>query len=150
MPADGSPHPQAAEILTPELTPFFEREVAKEREWMKAQQRSSGVCFSGMSEVSRKPRTNRDMIRDAQFAMQRDHDGREAYLASYLGKARKSIADGCRKAEQLHARLHDVGTALSRGDGSACRKAEDAAAAMRELRQVVSDLEVFVRLTGEG
>jgi len=148
MPADGSHHPLESVIITPELRPFWEREVAKERAWL-AENAGRGVCFSGMSDA-RKPRTNRDMIRDAQFAMQREQDGRQAYLTSYLGKARKSIADGCRKAEQLHARLNDVGSALSRGDGSAPRKAEDAAQAMRELRQIVADLEVYVRLAGEA
>ena len=149
-PADGTPSliPEAGDILTPALMPFFEREVATERAWMDEQKRSSGVCWSGMSEVSRKPRTYRDMIRDAQFAMQREQDSRQAYLTSNLGKARASIAKGCRAAERLHARLNDVGSALSRGDGSAIRKAEDAFATMRELRQIVADMEAFVRLAG--
>lgn len=151
MAADGTTHTfhdEAREIVTPALAPFFQREVAKEREWLSEMRRSSGACFSGFADTTRKPRTNRDMIRDAQIEQQRAEDGREAYLASYLGKARKSIADGCRAAEQLHARLHDVGSALSRGDGSATRKAEDAQEALRDLRRLVGDMEAFVRLAG--
>ena len=147
MAADGTPN-LAAEIISPALMPFFEREVAAERSWLAEQKRSSGVCWSGMSEVSRKPRTYRDMIRDAQFAMQREQDSRQAYLTSNLGKARASIAKGCRAAERLHARLNDVGSALSRGDGSAVRKAEDAAEVLRDLRLLVADVEAFVRLAG--
>lgn len=149
MAADGSNHPdEARAILTEQLRPFFDREVAKERAWEAEMQRAKGVCWSGMSEVSRKPRTIRDLIRDAEFERQRDEDGRQAYLTSNLGKARSKIAEGCRKAEQVHARLNDVGSALCRGDGSAVRKAEDAAATMRELRQIVADLETYVRLVG--
>ena len=71
---------------------------------------------------------------------------REAYLASNVGKARTAIAKACRATRELDACLEDVGAALSRGDGTEIRKAEDCAETLMRLRLLVGDLEAYCRL----
>lgn len=90
MPADGSTHPLEGVIITPELRPYFDREVVKEREWLAANA-GLGVSFSGLSDVSRQPRTVGEVYRDAETAMRRDaeraNSPRRTFLVALKGVA---------------------------------------------------------------
>lgn len=71
--------------------------------------------------------------------------GREAWLASPTGKARKAIAKADRLAADLSRRLADVATALSRGDGSEAAVIR-MNAALLDLRLMVGDVEALARI----
>jgi hypothetical protein len=83
-------------------------------------------------------RTIRDF--DATLAV-----GREAYLASPTGKARKAIAKADRLTRGLTEALAGLSCVLSRGDGS--ERARTALFdAMLDLRIACGDVEALVRL----
>jgi hypothetical protein len=128
--------------LSPVFATALKREVVRRRSDAEERARYSGVRQAGMEPPAPRPVDVAQVAADAEAAEER----RLRYLASSLGKARAKIAESCRAAEHLHARLNDVGSALSRGDSSANRKAEDCAETLRELRLLVADMEAFVRL----
>lgn len=140
MAADGSQILGWSDITDILSTPEFAQ--VRNAELARVRHQDRGVRWSGMSDETRQARPVGALMEEAGERIAR----REDFRASYVGKARKAIADGCKAAERLHARLHDAGSALSRGDGSAPSKAEDAAETMRELRQLVTDLESYARL----
>lgn len=75
--------------------------------------------------------------------------GREAYLASPRGKARKAIAKADRLTDALAEGLGDLSCAMTRGDGTeAAQRALEAA--MLDLRIACGDAVALVRLVEAG
>jgi hypothetical protein len=135
--------PSPAEIvLGPFLTLMSAQEAVRKAYAEQDREANRGVRWSGLEPMPFKPRDEAQLRADAEAA----RASREAYLTSNLGRARKAIADGCQAAQQIHARLNDVGAALSRGDGTHVRKAEDCAETLMRLRLLVSDVEAYCRL----
>lgn len=70
---------------------------------------------------------------------------RESYMSSNTGKARASIANACKLAEEVKFALNDLATAITVGNGTKFARARLADAVL-DLRLVVADADAFVRL----
>lgn len=73
--------------------------------------------------------------------------GREAYLGSPIGKARKALSKAHKLTRALAFSLDNVSCALTRGDGSEAARTA-LFDAMLDLRLAVGDVEALVGLVG--
>jgi hypothetical protein len=136
MAADGTTYTHSI-LNDPDVKAQVEREQVR-----LGMRKPAGVCWSGMQDEPLVARSLENLL----AAAEREKTSREAYLTSNTGKARVAIAKGCKAAVAVSSALEDVAAAMSRGDGSAVRKAQAAIDALMDLRIFVADMDAFVRL----